>query len=142
VRARSRAYNIDPEVSALYDKHFGAGATAPAADAGPASEGLPKVVARSEPGGGEPLDGAWLLPEGDGILKIDGSEWRHPDKGLASLLAGRQANDYEVIYQQHQGMKCEYRITKAADGKILFVEAADDTQPVDYCPSGKLLKAD
>ena len=88
------------------------------------------------------LNGAWLIGDGEGILRIEGSEWRHPGKGLATLSAGREAADYEVNYQQHQGIKCQYRVTKAAQGKILMLEAADATQSLDYCPSGKLLRAD
>ena len=89
------------------------------------------------------LDGAWLLADGEGLLKIEGSEWRHPDKGLATLSEGGEAAaDYEVTYQQHQGIKCGYRVMKAADRRILMLEATDATQPPDYCPSGKLLKAD
>ena len=100
-----------------------------------------KVAARTEQAASD-LDGAWLLAEGEGVLRIEGSEWRHPDKGLATLSRGREASKYEVIYQQHQGIKCEYRVTKAADGRILTLEPADATQLLDYCPSGKLLKAD
>ena len=101
----------------------------------------PQVAARGESDAGE-LDGAWLMSEGEGILRIEGSEWRHPDKGLATLSRGHEAGKYEVTYQQRQGIKCEYRVTKAADGRIITLEAADATQMLDYCPSGKLLKAD
>jgi len=91
---------------------------------------------------GGDLDGTWLLVEGEGVLTIEGSEWRHPEKGLATLSRGRESSEYEVTYQRHQGIKCAYRITKAADGKILTLEAADATQQLEYCPSGKLLRAD
>ena len=100
-----------------------------------------RVAARAEAIAGD-LDGAWLIPEEEGVLTIEGSEWRHPDKGLATLSRGREASEYEVTYQQHQGIKCEYRITKAADGRIITLEAADATQQLEYCPSGKLLRAD
>ena len=109
------------------------------AGSGGAGAREPKLAARTEPNA---LDGAWLMSEGEGILRIEGSEWRHPDKGLATLSQAHEAGEYGVTYQQHQGIKCAYRITKAADGRILTLEAADATQLLDYCPSGKLLRAD
>ena len=101
----------------------------------------PQVAARGESDAGA-LDGAWLMSEGEGILRIEGSEWRHPDKGLATLSRGPEAGEYDVTYQQRQGIKCAYRVTKAADGRIITLEAADATQMLDYCPSGKLLRAE
>jgi hypothetical protein len=88
------------------------------------------------------FDGAWLLSEGEGLLRIEGSEWRHPDKGLATLSRDREVGEYYVTYHQHEGIKCSYRIASGADGKVLRLEVADATQRGDYCPSGKLLRAD
>jgi hypothetical protein len=78
------------------------------------------------------------------VLKIEGSDWYHPDKGLASLSRGKGAADYSVTYVQHQGVTCSYRISRAAGGDVLMLEAADETQLMDYyyCPTGKLLRAD
>jgi hypothetical protein len=100
-------------------------------------QGQPRLAVRAEG-----LDGAWLMDNTEGLLKIEGSEWRHPEKGLATIAPGREAGEFEVTYGQHQGVKCAYRISKAGDGKILTLEAADATQLFDYCPSGRLLKAD
>ena len=111
-------------------------AVSPGAGASP-----PKLAART-PSDSNQLNGAWLLADHDGTLTIEGSEWRHPEKGLAMLSRGSEAGDYEVTYQQPQGIKCQYRVTKAADGNVLILEAADATQSLDYCPSGKLLRAE
>jgi hypothetical protein len=58
------------------------------------------------------------------------------------LARGKAAGDYVVTYVQHQGVRCSYRISRTAGGGILMLEAADETQLMDFCPTGKLLKAD
>ena len=67
--------------------------------------GVPELAARTAAATGD-FNGAWLLTEGEGLLKIEGTEWRRPDKGLGALSSGRGSGEYEVTSQQHQGIKC------------------------------------
>ena len=63
--------------------------TPPAAGAGLGIPGVPELAARTAAATGD-FEGAWLLTEGEGLLKIEGTEWRRPDKGLGALSSGRE----------------------------------------------------
>jgi subtilisin family serine protease len=109
------------------------------ADAGLQKEGALAHAALSEPSS-EGFDGQWRLNDLAGTLDIKGNEWRHPEMGIADLLKGRGPTNYEVQYRHHRGVLCDYRIKKTSDGQRLILEPANPTQPVDFCPSGILLK--
>ena len=89
---------------------------------------------------GKGMSGRWILPDGS-MLTIRGSEWAHQTRGLATIrrVAG---NTVKVSYNGHQGTGCTYRINTIANGDILVLEPADATQSPDYCPSGRLSRAD
>lgn len=86
------------------------------------------------------FDGLWELQGGAGTLEIAGSEWFHPEQGIADLTKGTGATSYEVHYRYHRGALCTYRIKKTSDGQNLILEWADATQQEEYCPSGTLPK--
>jgi len=89
-----------------------------------------------------PMNGTWIIGDGQGILTIRGSSWNHDKKGAATIQKGTGSANYEVFYNQHQGVRCAYRVKTIADGAILVLEAADETQSADFCPQGKLSRAD
>ena len=88
----------------------------------------------------EGFDGQWQMDDLAGTLEIKGNEWRHPSNGIADLLKGRGPANYEVQYRHHRGVLCDYRVKKTSDGQRLILEPTNPTQPVDFCPSGTLLK--
>ncbi|MBL8882368.1 MAG: hypothetical protein JNL45_04855 [Hyphomicrobium sp.] len=89
-----------------------------------------------------PMNGTWVIGDGTGKLTIHGSRWNHDKFGAGTIQKGTGSAHYEVFYNKHQGVRCAYRITTIADGAILVLEAADETQSADYCPQGKLSRAD
>lgn len=92
---------------------------------------------------GEPkLSGTWIIGDGQGVLTIRGSKWMHPKHGAATIKVGTGASDIEVFYNEHQGVRCAYRTMSVGEGQILFLETADKTQNLDFCPAGKLSRAD
>jgi hypothetical protein len=89
---------------------------------------------------GKSMSGKWLLPDGS-VLTIRGSEWNHQSRGLATIRRGA-GNTIRVSYNSHQGTGCSYRVNTIANGDILVLETADATQSPDFCPSGRLSRAD
>jgi len=88
------------------------------------------------------LNGTWVIGDGEGVLSIRGSRWHHPKYGAGTIRRGTGSANYEVFYNKHQGVRCAYRVMTIADGQILVLEVADETQSPDYCPRGKLSRAD
>jgi hypothetical protein len=88
------------------------------------------------------LNGTWIIGDGEGALTIRGSHWYHPKYGAGTIRRGTGAANYEVFYDKHQGTRCAYRVMTIAGGQILVLEVADETQSPDYCPRGKLSRAD
>lgn len=86
------------------------------------------------------LNGKWILPDGS-VLTIRGSEWNHQSKGLATIRRGA-GNNIKISYNSHQGTGCAYRVNTIANGDILVLESADATQSPDFCPIGRLSRAD
>ncbi|MEI9901701.1 MAG: hypothetical protein WDN31_18125 [Hyphomicrobium sp.] len=99
---------------------------------------LAATAATSAQAQGSPLTGRWILGDGAGVLVIRGASWFHPKNGAGRITPGKGAADYEVFYTEHQGVRCAYHVNTVAGGEILVLEAADDTQSPDFCPSGKL----
>ena len=88
------------------------------------------------------LNGAWIIGDGEGVLVIRGSRWNHPKYGAGTIRRGQGSSNYEVFYQKHQGIRCAYRVMTMASGQILVLEVADETQSPEFCPRGKLSRAD
>jgi hypothetical protein len=88
------------------------------------------------------LNGNWIIGDGEGVLTIRGSRWLHPKYGAGTIRRGEGSANYEVFYDKHQGVRCAYRVMTIAGGEILVLEVADETQSPDYCPRGKLSRAD
>jgi hypothetical protein len=88
------------------------------------------------------LNGRWVMGDGEGILEIHGKNWSHPKYGSAQIQYGTGASDIEVFYIKEQGVRCAYRVNTIADGDILVLESTDTTQSANYCPTGKLSRAD
>jgi hypothetical protein len=100
--------------------------------------GISSASARGE----RKLNGVWILADGQGVLVIRGSSWHHPKYGAGTIRKGRGSATYEVFYNKHEGIRCAYRILTIADGQLLVLEVADETQSPDFCPRGKLSRAD
>jgi hypothetical protein len=88
------------------------------------------------------ISGTWIIGDGTGVLGIHGKTWNHPKYGAGTIQRGAGSANFEVFYNQHQGVRCAYRVMTIADGEILVLESADATQSPDYCPQGKLSRAD
>lgn len=89
---------------------------------------------------GKTISGRWIMPD-NSILTIRGSDWSHPAHGAATI--SRQAGaSIRVSYHAHQGTVCKYRVSTTAGGDVLVLEAADASQPLDFCPSGRFSRAD
>lgn len=88
------------------------------------------------------ISGTWIIGDGAGVLHIRGSYWNHPKYGAGTIQRGTGSATYEVFYNEHQGVRCAYRVMTIAEGQILVLESADATQSPDYCPQGKLSRAD
>ena len=88
------------------------------------------------------LNGAWIIGDAEGVLVIRGSSWNHPKYGAGTIRRGRGSSNYEVFYNKYQGIRCAYRVMTIAEGRILVLEVADETQSSDFCPRGKLSRAD
>lgn len=88
------------------------------------------------------LNGKWVMGDGEGVLEIRGNDWFHPKYGSARIQYGTGSSDVEVFYAKEQGIRCAYRVNTIAHGDILVLEWADASQSSNYCPSGKLSRAD
>ena len=86
------------------------------------------------------LNGTWVIGEGEGTIVIRGNDWFHSRKGAATLRVGTGAADYEVFYRDENKIKCAYRAVRIFDGEALILEPDNPSQPVDFCPSGKLVR--
>lgn len=83
------------------------------------------------------LNGRWIMPDNK-VLVIRGKSWFHPVHGAGTIKSGKGAADYDVFYTAHQGIRCSYQINASAGGEILVLDAADQTQSPDFCPTGRL----
>lgn len=92
--------------------------------------------------GDKPISGTWIIGDGASELIIRGATWSHSKYGAATIQKGTGASTFEVFYNEHQGVRCAYRVMTVGDGQILILESADATQSPDYCPQGKLMRAD
>ena len=88
---------------------------------------------------GKGLSGRWIMPD-NSILTIRGSDWITP-RGTGTIYR-RAGNTFRVEYHELQGTACTYRINTAAGGDILVLEAADKTQSLEFCPSGRFTRSD
>ncbi len=88
---------------------------------------------------GKGLSGRWIMPDNT-ILTIRGSDWITP-RGTATIYR-KFGNTFRVEYHEYQGTACTYRINTAAGGDILVLEAADKTQSMEMCPSGRFTRSD
>ncbi len=87
------------------------------------------------------LNGTWVIGDGEGTIVIKGGDWFHSKKGAATLRRGTGAADYEVFYRSEDKIKCSYRVVRIFGGEALILEPDNPSQPLDYCPSGKLARA-
>jgi hypothetical protein len=88
-----------------------------------------------------PLNGRWIMAD-NSVLIIRGSEWFHPRYGAASIRKGNGAADIEVFYHRDRFARCGYRVHLAASGEILVLETTEQTQSMDFCPSGRFSRQD
>ena len=88
---------------------------------------------------GKGLSGRWIMPDSS-ILTIRGSDWITP-RGTGTIYR-KAGNTFRVEYHEYQGTACTYRINTAAGGDILVLEAADKTQSIELCPSGRFTRSD
>ena len=86
------------------------------------------------------MNGRWIWPDGS-ALTIRGAEWTHQSYGVATIRRGA-GNTIKISYNGHQGTGCTYRVNTIANGDILVLETADATQSPDFCPAGRLSRAD
>jgi len=87
-----------------------------------------------------PLNGAWVIEGGKGVLEISGNRWFHPAHGSATLRLGEGSSDLEVFYHADQGIRCAYRAYVTEYGQKLVLEPGDSTQSSEYCPHGTLAR--
>jgi hypothetical protein len=85
------------------------------------------------------ISGRWIMPD-NSVLTIRGSDWSSP-RGTATIYR-KAGNTFRVEYHEYQGTACTYRINTAAGGDILVLEAADKTQSIEMCPSGRFTRSD
>jgi hypothetical protein len=85
------------------------------------------------------INGRWIMPD-NSILTIRGSDWITP-RGTGTIHR-TNGNTFRVEYDKDQGTKCLYRINTAAGGDIMVLEAADKTQSLELCPSGRFTRSD
>ena len=88
---------------------------------------------------GKGLSGRWISPD-NSILTIRGSDWI-TTRGTGTIYR-KAGNTFRVEYHEQQGTACTYRINTAAGGDILVLEAADRTQSMEMCPSGRFTRSD
>ena len=84
---------------------------------------------------GDALDGTWRSTEFSTLVEIDGTEWRHPQFGLARVRHERSDKRLDVVYESG-GQKCGYRVDFLHGGETLALTPTDKTQSADLCPVG------
>jgi hypothetical protein len=96
---------------------------------------LPSASAQSQS-----MNGQWIAPD-NSILVIRGTQWFHPTGGTATIKRGKGSSSIEVFYNQRQGTRCAYRVHFAAEGDVLVLEATDQLQALELCPTGRFSRA-